>query len=607
MIWMETNNQAIIDYIQNNNKDHENRILTKEERYDNLLDNIARFRADLPYFNEEYLGIKNALFQKQIITTMADNDVSDIIASRGLSKSFLVAEFALDIALLYPMSEILITSMTLAQSNLIIQEKIKNLFCAENTMFSSPILCQLRKDKWINFKTDENTGGMVVTFGNGSWIKAVVCGEGARGNRSTCIITDEFMLVKKKDYDEIIAPTQHPRMFNGRPIEYPEIARQIFLSSARARTSWGFTHLKNCIEQHYKNKHVNYGFFLGDIFTAVANGILTKKQYLQRKKASDPLSWSQEYLNEFLGNSEDSIFTYEDFEQNQILENAFYPRTKQDIIDVKEQKYKFRDDEIRYLTTDIAIATGTNNDNTVIILGKINTKTGKKSVEYLDAINGMNSVQQVILMKRLFYEYRCSYFVIDSRGVGGTLWDLFTVETFDEDFGMTYPAWTVNTDKELQISSDTVINDKIVRAMTLNAKEVMIPIVATAEINSNMHVAIRKALKDGDLQLLIDDYDKKAKLEDSDPRFIMKSSEEKADILIPFVQTRYMINEAVALEVKFSETGLIKLQEAKRTATKDRYVAVAYMNLFGDKLVNKYCKQGGDNDDIDWDEINLVY
>ena len=77
MIWMETNNQAIIDYIQNNNKDHENRILTKEERYDNLLDNIARFRADLPYFNEEYLGIKNALFQKQIITTMADNDVSD--------------------------------------------------------------------------------------------------------------------------------------------------------------------------------------------------------------------------------------------------------------------------------------------------------------------------------------------------------------------------------------------------------------------------------------------------------------------------------------------------------------------------------------------------
>lgn len=191
--------------------------------------------------------------------------------------------------------------------------------------------------------------------------------------------------------------------------------------------------------------------------------------------------------------------------------------------------------------------------------------------------------------------------------VGATLWDLFTVETFDEEFGISYPAWTVNTDKELQISSDNVINDKLARAMSTNAKEVMIPIVATAEMNSIMHLSIRKALKDGDLQLLMDDFDKKAKLEDKDPMFILKSSEEKAEILIPFVQMRYMINEAVALEVKFSETGLIKLQEAKRTATKDRYIAVAYMNLFGDKLVNKYCKQNNDDEDFDWDEISLVF
>lgn len=425
--------------------------------------------------------------------------------------------------------------------------------------------------------------------------------------RSNIAITDEFMLVKKKDYDEIIEPTLRVRDFKGRPIDYNEETKQIFLSSARTKTNWGWTHLKNCVEQHYKSKSSKYGFFLVDIFTSVLTGILTKKQYIQRKKNTDDMSFQQEYLNIFLGNSEDSIFKYEDFEPNQVIENAFYPRTKQDIIACKEQKYKFRDNEIRYLTTDIAVATGDENDNTVIVLGKINKTTGKKSIEYLNAINGMNSIQQVTLMKRLFYEYKCSYFVIDTRGVGATLWDLFTVETFDEEFGITYPAWTVNTDKELQISSDNVINDKLARAMSTNAKEVMIPIVATAEMNSIMHLSIRKALKDGDLQLLIDDFDKKAKLEDKDPMFILKSSEEKVEILIPFVQMRYMINEAVALEVKFSETGLIKLQEAKRTATKDRYIAVAYMNLFGDKLVNKYCKQNNDDEDFDWDEISLVF
>ena len=165
--------------------------------------------------------------------------------------------------------------------------------------------------------------------------------------------------------------------------------------------------------------------------------------------------------------------------------------------------------------------------------------TGKKSVEYIDTKNGMNSLQQVVLMKRLFYEYKCSYFVIDSRGVGATLWDLFTVETFDEEFGVTYPAWTVNTDPTLQISSDNVINDKIQRAMSSNAKEVMIPIVSTAEMNNMIHLSLRKALKDGDIQLLLDDYDKKAKLEDKDPTFIMKSAEEKAEYKTPLHCSAY--------------------------------------------------------------------
>ena len=61
-------------------------------------------------------------------------------------------------------------------------------------------------------------------------------------------------------------------------------------------------------------------------------------------------------------------------------------------------------------------------------------------------------------------------------------------------------------------------------------------------------------IKDGNISLLIDDSDKRVQLENADPTFIMKSAEEKADILIPFVQTRFMINEAVSLEVKFTET-----------------------------------------------------
>ena len=581
--------------------------LTKQQIEENVIEWCTFYRRNLDIFNEDYLGIKVNTTQKIMINTMSDNDISDIICSRGGAKSFDVGLTALDFALLYSNCRILIVSMTINQSNLIIDEKCDKIFCTRGTRWSSDILCTLRDEGWIQFKTNANTSARYIEFGNGSKIFAVCAGESTRGERSNITITDEFMLVKKKDYDEIIEPTLRVRDFKGRPADYDEEPKQIFLSSARTKTNWGWTHLKNCVEQHYKSHSSNYGFFLVDIFTSVLTGILTKKQYLQRKKNTDDMSFAQEYLNIFLGNSEDSIFKYEDFEQNQTIENAFYPRTKQDIIDVREQKYKFRDNDIRYLTCDIAVATGDENDNTVFMLGKLNKNTGKLSEEFISTENGLNSVKQVVLIKRYFYEYKCKYFVQDTKGVGNTIYDMLTTETFDEEFGVTYPAWTVCTDKELQISSDNVINDKITRTMSNNAQEVIIPFAGTAEINSLMHLTTRKMLKDGTVNLLMDDYDKKAKLEDKDPTFIMKSAEEKADILIPFVQTRFMVNEAVALEVKLTETNLIKVQEAKRTATKDRYMTFGMFCLFGDRLINKYCKQNNDDDDIDWDNVSLVF
>ena len=581
--------------------------LTKQQIEENVIEWCTFYRRNLDVFNEDYLGIKVNTTQKIMINTMSDNDTSDIICSRGGAKSFDVGLTALDFALLYSNCRILIVSMTINQSNLIIDEKCDKIFCTRGTRWSSDILCTLRDEGWIQFKTNANTSARYIEFGNGSKIFAVCAGESTRGERSNVTITDEFMLVKKKDYDEIIEPTLRMRDFKGRPADYNEEPKQIFLSSARTKTNWGWTHLKNCVEQHYKSHGSNYGFFLVDIFTSVLTGIITKKQYLQRKKNTDDMSFAQEYLNIFLGNSEDSIFKYEDFEQNQTIENAFYPRTKQDIIDVREQKYKFRDNDIRYLTCDIAVATGDENDNTVFMLGKLNKNTGKLSEEFISTENGLNSVKQVVLIKRYFYEYKCKYFVQDTKGVGNTIYDMLTTETFDEEFGITYPAWTVCTDKELQISSDNVINDKITRTMSNNAQEVIIPFAGTAEINSLMHLTTRKMLKDGTVNLLMDDYDKKAKLEDKDPMFIMKSAEEKANILIPFVQTRFMVNEAVALEVKLTETNLIKVQEAKRTATKDRYMTFGMFCLFGDRLINKYCKQNDDDDDIDWDNVSLVF
>ena len=289
--------------------------LTNEQIEKNVIEWTDFFRKNLDIFNEDYLGIKFSFFQKQRINTMADNEVSIVISSRGSAKSFDVASTAYDFALLYSNCTILITSMTLSQSNNIINEKMDKIFATEGTKWSSPILCQLRKDGWIKFKKDDTTSACYVEFSNGSKVFAVNCGDSARSKRANVVIIDEFVLTKKKDIDEIILPTLEVRKFGGRPEDYPEETKQIFLSSAKNKTNWGWNQLRKCVNGHYKDRTIKYGFFTGDIFTAIANGIQTKKQYIQRKRDTDDISFQQEYLNIFLDNNENSIFKYEDFEE----------------------------------------------------------------------------------------------------------------------------------------------------------------------------------------------------------------------------------------------------------------------------------------------------
>ena len=205
-------------------------------------------------------------------------------------------------------------------------------------------------------------------------------------------------------------------------------------------------------------------------------------------------------------------------------------------------------------------------------------------------------------MKRWFYEYKATYFMQDTKGIGNTIFDLLTVETYDNETGEIYPAWTVCKDKALQITSDTVMTDKVIRTLDSNAVEVVIPYAGTSELNSQMHLLLRKTLRDEKIDLLKDDGEMKAIIEEKDPKFILKSSEEKALTMLPFLETRYTINEAISLEVKFLDSGFLKVQEEKRTDTKDRYMTLAMANFLAEKIYNKYNNDSYEEEDIDLED-----
>lgn len=597
----------ILDNIDDKVKD----ILAKEKLIEKKIYNKAMddkntvewqmfYLNNLDVFTEDYLEIPLKHFQRQILLGCWKNDIEVIIASRGLSKTFTTAILANNLALLIAGVDIVITSAYLGQANKIINEKIDRELSSEEKGIS-PILKQLRKDGYITFKNNETTKGRVVEYGNGSRIMTVVCDDSGRGERCHIVITDEARLVKKKFYDAITEPFLQPYNKNGLFIE----PKQIFLSSSRTKDNWLWRYLRDCVNGHYKDKEVNYGFFVGDIYTAVASKIQTKKQLITRKKNTNEYDFSMEYENIWIGESESSLFSLDDFHRKQTLRKCFYPRTPMDILDKIKNDYEYKSSDIRCMSADIAVVGGKDNDNTAFTLGAFSLDDFIKRVEYAVAYNGLNSMKQVVLMKRLFYEYDCKYFIMDSKGVGNVIYDILTVETYDAEYNKTYPAWTICRDKNVQISSDLVVNEKRERTISNDAEEVIIPIAGTPEINSLMHLSMRKTLKDGTMEFLKDDADMEAIFLDEDPLWMTKTPEKKAELLLPYMNTRFLINETVALGSK-NNNGLIRLEET-RSATKDRYMSLAMLNYFFEKLSNKHAQRNqiDDFDESSWYDLFL--
>ena len=145
--------------------------------------------------------------------------------------------------------------------------------------------------------------------------------------------------------------------------------------------------------------------------------------------------------------------------------------------------------------------------------------------------------------------------------IGNSIFDLLTQPTYDGMFGTTYPAWTVNKEPLLQIVSPSVQNDKIQRTISDDAEEVVIPIVGTASLNTEMHLALRKNLREDKIKFLIDDAEALANLEQRDPYWVTKSSEYRAEKLLPFLKTRFMINESVSVEAEIKDNGNIKAEK----------------------------------------------
>lgn len=552
------------------------------------------YRRNINIYIEDRLKIKLKLMQHIMLYLMGISQVFVAICSRGLTKTFSCGIFSVAICMLYPWSEVVITSSTIDQANKIVEDKIQKELIGK----LSPVLKYLYEVGMITITKPKDT--YIVKFWNGSTIKCLPALDSSRGERATLIIAEEARLISKKIWDSVFTKMLRPRRaefldnndeFSNDP-RLLENGREIYITSAYFKTEWFWRKFKTAVNGCLNNDVVKYNFYGGDIFVAIYHGLKTTTDLIKSRKDSGELEFRMEDLNEMVGESENAYFSLEMFRRNQILKKAFRPPTIAEFNNqTKTMNRKKRDNEKRLLSVDLSFTNNKTSDNSVIecISNHLNIDRSYRNLEYIEVYKGGNTDFMVRRIKELFWDYEADYLVLDLRSGGETIFELLTTpqdNPYRSDSDWNKHGFALSTDDGLQIISNQKIDELRGRTVDPQGVPCIIPIMGNTELNSNMWKSLWKAINSGSIRFLIDELEVENQI--TEENFMLMTSEEKRNFKLPYVQTGLLIHEGINLSQNWNN-GVLKLTEP-RLGFKDRMTTLQYANYICDRIENKYAK-----------------
>ncbi|WP_151035824.1 terminase large subunit domain-containing protein [Bacillus wiedmannii] len=546
------------------------------------------FYRDNPHrFAKEYLGVNLFLYQILLLWAMNKYSFFMYIAARGQGKSYIIAVYCVIRAILFPSSNIVLSSGTKGQARLIITEKI---FALKNN--SKNVEREIKE-----FKTSANE--CYVVFRNGSKITAVTSGDSARGYRANILIVDEFRLITKETIDTILRPFLNvnrtpPYLSNPKYRHLSEENKEIYISSAWYKNHWIWDSFKSYLNSMVAGK--DYFVAVLPWQLSVFHNLLSRKRVEQQRTEEDfdQMSWDMEYEALFVGENENAYFKLDDVQKCRTLPKAFYPPTNREFVENKDKRKKLSNmpkqaGELRIVSMDIALmgsSKAVKNDTTAFTLIRLlpDGAEYRRDVVYMESLQGGNAELQAIRLKQLYYDFEGDYVAMDTNGNGISVFDSCTKILYDRDRDVEYPAWTV-------------INDEMMdeRKIDQNAIPIIYSIKANAELNHKVATGLRSAFEKKKIRLLMNDIEAKDDLIESQG-YLKKSEEEKVYLLKPFVQATALQNELVNLVYRI-QSGYIKIEEVG-TTTKDRYSSIGYGNYIATLLEQDILRANMKNDEM---------
>ena len=560
---------------------YEDRELKTKNQDENLIEGIGEYwgcfyKANPHRFALDYFEYPLHIFQQVLIYFMFKSDLFCFLATRGLGKSWLVAVFATIICVLKPGTIVVVVAKRKNQAKQILTKKILGELYTQSEALRKEI-----KDWSINSQE------CAINFWCGSRIEAVVGNDDARSARANVIIMDEYRMLKQQVVDDVILPfSTTPRqpgyLKNPKYSKYVEENKELYLSSGYYTHHWSYARYKDIVKAMLKGQEA---FACSIPFTcSLEHGLLTKKKIRREmeKESMSEASFLMEYCGLFWNESDDAFFKSVWINPCRTLESVYYLPDNLTWLKYKKKKEKpwcipRVKGEIRIIGVDIALAKGNKNDNSVYTLIRLipNGRKYKRYIVNMEAYNGMEGEKQAIRIKQIFYDFEADYIIIDTNGLGTTVWSYMQKANYDSERDIWYEAFTC-------FNEDNTVDKSLAR----NAIPVVYSFKASEKINHEMAMSLRDNLMNQNIELPISHMEAKELIYE---KGLIKPNEDLEKVamletiyIAPYLQISILIGEMINLQYS-TEKGLVKIRE-KASNRKDRYSSVAMGNYLADLL-----------------------
>lgn len=289
----------------------------------------------------------------------------------------------------------------------------------------------------------------------------------------------------------------------------------------------------------------------------------TKSQILARKKSSSPVFFGQNYGGQWTGTATGALVS---------INKLLLCRT------LTTPKTEGAEDGEYYLGVDVARSQNTNNNQSSIVVGRVN-RTSNNRIANIDIVNlfnvsnALNFSAQAAIVKKIKRAFNAKVVIVDGNGLGSGLVDELLKESFDP------------ITKESLGCFDTINTDN---APELGTAEKCVYDLKAQSAQSRIITTFVDMVDSGKLRLL----EKR-----NDNIFAHTEGSDYERESVPFLQTDVLIEEVSNLKIKYLSNGGVTVEKVVSKVNKDRFSALAYLLWY----VNEF--QSFSTQAVDYDSI----